>query len=128
MSTPIKGKISNIIDQYTVALNIGQKAQVSVGMEFKIVARVVEIKDPETKEVLGKMEFEKDRVQVTQVFEKFCIAETSQTIAESLIPMFSFSTAKQKKLHIEQDLQELDRTVRIGDEVVQIVEQPKPPK
>ncbi len=119
MSLPIKGKITNIIDQYTIAINIGQNQNVTKGMIFKIIAKVVEIKDPDTKEVLGQIEIEKDRVQIYQVQEKFSLAETIGTVRESIGPMYSFAQIVQKKL--TGATPEVDRTIHVGDEVVQVV-------
>lgn len=126
MSQPIKGKISNIIDQYTVALNVGKNKNVVKGMKFRILAKTVEVKDPDTGETLGTFEFEKDRIEVTEVQEKFCLAETYSTITSSLAPIFSFSQTVQKKLSVKPTLAEVDREVKVGDEVIQVLEEAKP--
>jgi hypothetical protein len=128
MSEPLTGKISNIIDSYTVALNIGKNKNVTKGMRFKILTKKIEIKDPERGEVLGSMEFEKARVEISKVYEKFSLAETYGTVSTSLSPMFTFSTSVQKQLPIAAASQEIDRMVKVGDDVVQITEEASPPE
>jgi hypothetical protein len=120
LSTPIKGKITNILDAYTVILNIGQKQNVSVGMIFKIIAKVIEVKDPDSQELLGTMELEKDRVKIVQVMEKFSMAQTFESVLAPISPTLSFSQVMQRRLDTEA--QEIDRTVRVGDQVIQVTD------
>ncbi len=119
MSEPIKGKITNVIDLYTIIINVGQKQNVSVGMIFKIIAKVIQIKDPDSHELLGTMELEKDRVKITSVSEKFSLAQTFQSVLAPISPTLSFSQVMQKTLDTEA--QEIDRKVRVGDVVIQVL-------
>ncbi len=73
----VEGKVANIISERELAINIGAAHGVRKGMKFKIMAdQPTEIPDPETGEILGVIEREKVRVQVTEVFEKFSVCRT----------------------------------------------------
>jgi hypothetical protein len=73
----ITGKILEIIDNRTVATNVGSSKGVEVGMIFQIIAKDgKEIIDPDTEEVLGTLKLPKSKVKVTYVEEKYSLAET----------------------------------------------------
>lgn len=65
-------KVAALIDIYTVAINRGQGSGVGIGTTICIGSRP--IIDPETGEDLGV--YEKLRLNVTEVHERFCVAET----------------------------------------------------
>lgn len=73
------------------------------------------------------MEFEKARVEISKVYEKFSLAETYGTVSTSLSPMFTFSTCP-KTVAYSRASQEIDRMVKVGDDVVQITEEASPPE
>jgi hypothetical protein len=118
----LTGKITNIIDQYKVIINIGTNKNVNIGTKFKIIAKRLEIRDPDTKELLGSTVIEKGRVRVTEVFEKFCIAETYGKIIQPNPPLFTFNREVDKPLKTSGE--EVSFDVRIGDEVVEIADSP----
>lgn len=75
----IKGRVVDIIDNRTLAINAGQEAGVKLDMIFQILKDDgKEIKDDQTGEVLGKVKLPKIKVKVVHVDEKFCVAETYQ--------------------------------------------------
>jgi hypothetical protein len=74
---PLSGKVAEIINNRTLALNIGSEAGVREGMTFRIYdGDGKKIIDPETKEELGTAKLEKVDVEVYQVEEKYSLAET----------------------------------------------------
>src|SRR6187401_2065521 len=76
-STPIRGKVARILTSREWALNIGQEAGVSVGMEFDVLyPKGEDITDPDTGEVLGSLRRPKVRVRVVQVKPRISLAET----------------------------------------------------
>lgn len=77
---PITGKVAEILNRYTLAINRGSEDGVEVGMIFAVMGLGGEIIDPETKKPLGPRPIEKLRVKVTDVYEKFCVAETYRIV------------------------------------------------
>ncbi|OHU30926.1 hypothetical protein [Mycobacteroides franklinii] len=74
---PIIGKVADIVDRYSVLVNKGDEAGVEVGMIFSVIgATGTAVRDPETGEDLGTLPIEKARIRVTEVYSKFCQAET----------------------------------------------------
>lgn len=69
-------RVAKVLDSYTVALTAGENHGVLPGMVYVITSD--QIVDPETKEILGRVP--KVRVRVTEVFPRFCIAETYRLI------------------------------------------------
>lgn len=140
MSNPIQANIAQVIDNQTVAISAGKNAGIKVGMRFKIFSKSkVSINDPFTHEPLGELDIEKLRVEVTSVYEKFCIAETYkyETINEggtytgtsfiTLSKMFEEPKLVKKRETFEIDpngkkpISEVDSVVRVGDRVEQII-------
>lgn len=78
----IEGKVAKIIDEYSVVINIGRNSGVVDGMVFAIfVQGDEEIKDPDSGEVLGKLENIKEHVIVSHVQDRFstCVAGMKET-------------------------------------------------
>jgi hypothetical protein len=73
----IEGKVARILDEYSIVINIGRNNGVVNGMVFAVfVQSNEEVKDPDSGEVLGKMENIKEHVFVAHVQDKFstCVA------------------------------------------------------
>lgn len=77
---PISGKVAEILDRYTLAINRGSDDGVQAGMIFAVMGSGGDIIDPETKKSLGPRPIEKLRVRVIDVYEKFSVAETYRII------------------------------------------------
>lgn len=65
-------KVAKVIDCYTVAINAGEADGIENGAILEILSDPVI--DPEDGAILGL--HAKLRVKVTEVFERYCIAET----------------------------------------------------
>jgi hypothetical protein len=73
----IEGKVARILDEYSIVINVGRNNGVVNGMVFAVfVQSNEEVKDPDSGEVLGKMENIKEHVFVAHVQDKFstCVA------------------------------------------------------
>ncbi len=73
----IEGKVAKILDEYSIVINVGRDNDVVDGMVFVVfVQSDDEIKDPDSGEVLGKLEHVKDYIFVSHVQDKFstCVA------------------------------------------------------
>lgn len=78
-SERFEGKVANIIDDYRVVINKGSNDGVRVGQRFLILTIGEEIKDPDTKESLGKIEVIKGKGEVTHVQERMATLQTTDT-------------------------------------------------
>ncbi len=85
---PITGKVADILDRYSLVINRGQGAGVEVGMIFLVMGLGGSITDPDTGEDLGPRPIEKLRVKVTDVHEKFSIAETYRIVTPPTLTSF----------------------------------------
>jgi hypothetical protein len=73
----IEGKVARILDEYSIVINVGRNNGVVNGMVFAVfVQSNEEVKDPDSGDVLGKLENIKEHVFVAHVQDKFstCVA------------------------------------------------------
>lgn len=134
----ISGRVVDIIDNRTLALNVGSEAGVELDMIFQILKDDgKEIKDDKTGEVLGRVKLPKIKVKIIHVDEKFSVAETykyreiNKGGINTLSGMSSiFSPPKYVRQYEtfeidEQQKQEIDKErsmIKIGDLAEQIKE------
>ena len=136
MTKPIKGKVAHVLNTREIAINKGSTDGVAVGMHFDVMDTCYSnIKDPDTKQVLGSIERAKVRVKIIDVQEKLSLATTYRTEKENTGPRISdlmlgsdwrtrHETLKTGgKLGNQPDeLDEEDSYVKTGDPVVQVSE------
>ena len=141
MNKPITSYVAKVLDNQTLIMSSGERAGVEKGMKFKIFSKKkVDVLDPLSKEKLGELDIEKHRVKVTEVHEKFCIAETYEyeTVNEggyytgtsflTLNKMFQEPklVKKRRTFNIEPSdkapIDETESTVRVGDRAEQIID------
>jgi len=127
----IKGKVAEIIDNRTLALNVGSSNNVEPDMIFQILDGTGKIiKDPETGNQLGSLKLPKIQVKVTYVDINFSIAETFHYKTVNIGGVNAFGNIsdfmsppkyvkKYDTFEIEEELKkEIDKeksTVKIGD-------------
>ncbi len=73
----IEGKVAKILDEYSIVINVGRNNGAVNGMVFAVfVQSDEEVKDPDSGEVLGKLENIKEHVFVAHLQDKFatCVA------------------------------------------------------
>lgn len=148
MTEPIRGKVARVLNTREIALNVGTAKGVAVGMHFDVLdTRDLEIKDPDTNEVLGSFYRPKVRVKIIRVEEKLSLATTyrgkqvniggSSTgpnplrdwltigpVARALMPpnwVTKYETLEKTGQPLDA-LNEADSRVRTGDPVVQVIE------
>jgi len=140
MTKPICGKVARVLNTREIAINLGVKDGVTIGMYFDVIdLQYEDIRDPDTDEVLGSIERPKVRVQVIQVQEKLSLATTYRStrvntggrdflslgpFARSLMPP-NWVTKYETLSKIEENrdvLDEEDSYVKVGDPVVQVIE------
>lgn len=79
----IEGKVAGILTKRELVINRGVADGVEIGMRFAILNRQgIDVKDPDTDEVLGSVEMVKTIVKVVRLDgEHLCTARTFRTIA-----------------------------------------------
>ena len=130
----IEGKVAEVISERDLVINRGSLDGVEVGMRFRILhSRGAEIVDPDTKEVLGRVEIDKTVVKITSVDERLAVGRTFRTFKEkggSLSQsLFLTDAFRQPKVTVEtlntggkyakNDLSPEKSYVKIGDRAVQ---------
>ena len=145
MIKPIRGKVARVLNAREIAINVGATDGVAVGMHFDVMNPDYEnIRDPDTKEVLGSIARPKVRVKIIHVQEKLCMATTyrkkrvntgspGSLLSPGPFARFLMSSGwitkhetleKTGKLGDEPDeLDEHDSYVKTGDPVVQVIEE-----
>jgi hypothetical protein len=141
---PIRGKVARIVNSRELAINVGARHGVQVGMHFDVLdAQASDIKDPDTGESLGSIHKPKIRVKVTRVEDRVSLAATyrvTQTnlggsgLGSNLTSGSSWSklfeaphwVVKRESLrakdHGVDTLDEADSLVKIGEVVVEVTE------
>jgi hypothetical protein len=145
MSQPIRGKVARILNSKELALNLGSKDGVKLGMFFDILDPIGEdITDPDTGEVIGSLERPKVRVKIVRVQERLSLATTyrkkkinvggsglgspTRFAGSALTGLFlppEFQTWQETLKTREktwEDLSEEDSYVKTGDPAVQVLE------
>lgn len=134
----IRGKVSGVLNERELTINIGSKHGVYKGMQFKILAdKPMKVLDPDSNEVLGTVNREKVQVQVSEVCERFSICKTfhisivgSNTFFSGFKKMSLMfeprrevpETLKAEDSALPPPISEEESYVKKGDRVVQIIE------
>lgn len=139
MSKTIQGKVARILNSRELALNIGTKQGVSIGMLFDVLdPKGEDIRDPDTHEILGSLQRPKVRVKIISVQEFLSVASTyrskeinvggigdlvgSGRLSSMLLPakyMKQYETLKTTEQTWE-DLEEDMSYVKTGDPVISV--------
>ena len=146
MTEPIRGKVARVLKGQEIVINAGIVDGVTVGMDFNVMdTNGEDIKDPDTNEVLGSIERPKVRVRVIHAQEKLAVATPPQSkgvkpdiltdlvdsaiptlgpVARSLIvtPRKPYASS-QKTAETAHALNNKDTGVKIGDPVVQVIQE-----
>ena len=136
LEEPITGKVARILSAREIAINLGSHNGVKVGMAFDVMNPKGDlIQDPDTGSTLGSVVLPKVRVRISQVNDRVSVATTSYSIGVSQLGTFAklflsagraatSSTLRRDNSNWE-DLDEIESFVKIGDPVVQVVEEPE---
>jgi hypothetical protein len=141
---PIEGAVAQVLNARELVINRGRLHGVTRGACFSVLSsdrRLVDIKDPDTKEVLGSITREVLQVKVVDVLDNMCIAKTfdSYTTSDvfSALALASAGKKSSSKTYYQtlkksreyssagyEDLRLEDSAVQIGDRVVQVLPEP----
>jgi hypothetical protein len=125
MFNPIRGEIAEIIDEYTVVLNVGQDAGVKQGMRFVVYVETDRIYDRTGKD-LGVLEIPKGELEVKDAQPHLSIAETTATREIGGFIDLTKAMQARQPLHVDQGQikrlkQNVDMTIVKGDKVRQVM-------
>jgi hypothetical protein len=119
----IRGEVAEIIDQYTVVLNVGMDQGVNKGMCFVVYAETQRIFDRSGND-LGLLEIPKCEVEITDVQEKLSVAKNTATAKHALFES-PFAQMFETRQPLPVDAGQItniqvDRRIRKGDKARQI--------
>lgn len=121
----IEGKIAAILSKREAVLNIGSADGVELGMRFVILnRRKIDVRDPDSGEVLAQIEVPKTVVKVVRIDTNVCVVRTFRTI-DAVPGIFGANLggapARTETLDIEAgtslkaQLRKEERQVNVGD-------------
>ena len=88
-------KVIDIVDDTRIIVNYGNDNTFMdkdiVGTEIKIVEKGIDIKDPETQEVIGQYNPVKEKLIITDVYNKFSIARKKSAEDKPAISDYALS-------------------------------------
>ena len=143
MSERIRAKVARVLNSREIVIAAGTDNGVDVGMYFDVMdPKGEDIRDPDTGKVLGSVERPKVRVRVTQAQDQISVASTFRkrtvniggtgtyfgdlgAFSRALMPpkyVTKYETLKTNERTWE-DLSEEQSYVKIGDPVVQVIDQ-----
>ena len=134
---PIRGKVAQILNTRELALNIGTRDGVKLGMLFDImIPNAYNISDPDTGVILGYLDRPKTRVKVIQAKDNLSLATTyrvkkvnvggqgflASNVFEAPRWVVKHETLKTNESfdNSSDELSDEDSYISIGDPVVQV--------
>jgi len=127
------GRVAQILNEREIVINLGQAQGVKTGMIFAVLTDPLEIKDPETGEVLDCLEREKARVRARDVRERIAVCRTyrkhqvpasrASIPFERFLPREEYERLEYLKEAAEEPNPYAEEYVKIGDRVA-LVEDP----
>lgn len=115
-------KVIKIIDDYKIVINGGKNDFLNIDDELEIFIEGESLIDPDTKEVLGNLDFIKARIRVKDLFDKFSICVNSEEITTSLAQVMSAGLMRTSQKPLKVDSSQItgynldsDKIIRTGD-------------
>ncbi len=117
-------KVIKIVDDETLIINAGYNDGIETGDRFEIYSTGEEIKDPDTNETLGILDYIKEKVEAIDVFPKMCVCR--HNIIVNFMDTLSYELTKIKPKTLNVDSTQIsgglssDNVIKIGDKVRKI--------
>ena len=126
MNKPIRGKVARVLNDREIVLNIGTAKGVTVDMYFDVIdADELEIRDPDTNQLLGSIERSKIRVKVIHAQEKLSVAACHPYVSARRLKSSGWTSSRGTLGPFAKSLlksDEIDSEANVGDCVVQVLE------
>ncbi len=116
MARELAAKVARVLSDKSIAINVGEEAGVEVG-DSVIVWRNVEVRDPDTDEVLGNVRLENLRLEVSEVHPHFSLAR----VQSGFNPLGSMFRPSKVIVSSERALDLEEVRLKAGDEVTVFV-------
>jgi hypothetical protein len=87
MAREIDAKVARVMNETTIAINVGEDAGVEPG-NLVVHWRTVDVTDPDTGETLGSVRLPNLRLEVSEVYERFSLARVEYQTPNFLAGMF----------------------------------------
>ncbi|MDE0041408.1 MAG: hypothetical protein OXT74_05195 [Candidatus Poribacteria bacterium] len=127
MNKPIRGKVARVLNGREIVLNIGTANGVVVDMYFDVIdADELEIRDPDTNQLLGSIERSKIRVKIIHAQEKLSVAACSPYVSVRQWKSSGWTSSRGTLGPFAKSLlqsEETDSEASVGDAVVQVIEE-----
>lgn len=75
MANEIIGKVIEIVDDYTIIINLGKENGIKSKDKFVVYEEGYNVKDPFSEETLGRVDFDKVEVSIHKLFDKFSVCK-----------------------------------------------------
>lgn len=92
----LKGKVLKILDPYRVVVDIGRDKGITFEMRFIIYELGEEIFDPDTGELLDRLEIIKHQLRVSQIQEKFSVMRSDETERDYGMSLLGWNTTEER--------------------------------
>lgn len=124
----IEGKIATILNTRELALNKRADDGVEMGMTFEVLDFGVDVIDPDSEDMLGRLARPKLRVEIVHIEPRFSVGKTFDTyqqpnVAAALSAVLSpkfITKVKTIREGEDQEFSEGSVSVSVGDPVVQL--------
>lgn len=95
----LKGKIIRILDKKRVIVDIGFNQNIRKEMKFFVYDLGDEIRDPQTNELIDRLEIVKHRLKVTHIQEKFSIMRSNEyTLPPTIVNLMKRPDIQQREI------------------------------
>jgi hypothetical protein len=136
MADRIRATVAQILTVRELVLNKGAADGVELGMRFAVLnKRGADIVDPETGQPLGSVELPKVQVKVIRLYDHLSVARTFRVFTTRAGPMYAANllsvfgapptsrveTFRTDEHRLQDELDEKESFVKIGDPAVQVV-------
>jgi hypothetical protein len=120
MARELDAKVARVLSDRSIAINLGEESGVQPGNKV-IVWRKVEVRDPDSKEVLGSVRLENLRLAVSEVHPQFSLARV-----ESSSPLFGMFKPSKVIVSSDRALDQEQVRLNVGDAVTVFVSETAP--
>jgi hypothetical protein len=116
MLEPLTGKVLKILDSYRVVVDIGYNKGITKDMKFIIYELGEEIHDPDTNEIIDRLEIIKHHIKVIQIQEKFSVMKSDEwddfaMLGGGFKQLIPLSTEKEPPKSSEKEY----KKIKVGD-------------
>lgn len=118
-------KVAKIVDEYSVVINAGKNFNILPGDVFEIYSPGPEIRDPDTSESLGHLDFVKAKISAKDVFPKMTVCQNEYYMSSIVAGFAAAMVGKPAELNVAAEdisggFDGFDSKIRVGDFVRKI--------